>query len=113
MRDDISQHKPGLDDVVVLGNELIKHSTGDDVLMVQDQVDSSKTRYNNFTTRCGDTLAQLEQALPVAQNFYDSHGKLLDWLHHIEPELRSKELTGPEAEKQVQVSCHYMYSIYY
>ena len=75
---------------------------GDDVVSVQDKVNHVKDRYSALDTKCGERLGQMEQALPLAQNFFDTHEKLLDWLQHIEPDLRAKEATGPEAEKQLE-----------
>lgn len=71
--------------------------------MVQDKVDGVKDRYTTLDSKCGDRLNQMEEALPLAQKFFDTHEKLLEWLQHIEPDLRAKEATGPEAERQLQV----------
>lgn len=39
----------------------------------------------------------------MAQTFNEAHAKFLDWVLKVEPQLRAKEATGPEAEEQVQV----------
>lgn len=45
----------------------------------------------------------MEEALPLAKNFNVAHAKFLDWVLSVEPQLRAKEATGPEAFEQVQV----------
>jgi hypothetical protein len=47
----------------------------------------------------------MEEALPLAKNFNEAHASFLDWVLKIEPQLRAKEATGPEAFEQVQVKC--------
>ncbi len=46
----------------------------------------------------------MQQALPLAEKFEDTHAQLLDVLQRMEPELRGAEAAGPEAETQVKVS---------
>ena len=55
----------------------------------------------------------MEEALPLAKNFNEAHAKFLDWVLKIEPQLRAKEPTGPEAEEQVQVKYQKMQWIYF
>lgn len=50
-----------------------------------------------------DSTEQMEEALPLAQNFNDAHAEFLDWVLKTESQLRTKEATGQEAEEQVQV----------
>ncbi len=101
---EIADHKGELDDVVLSGIELLKHSSGDDTGMVQDRIDFFKNRYQNLADRSADRLNKMEEALPLAIKFHDTHEKLVNWLQMVEPELRGKEPIGPEAEAHVLVS---------
>lgn len=100
---DISSHKPEVEDVVFTGLELLKHSSTEDLSTIQDKIDNVKSRYGDLTDNSKERLDQMEQALPLAEEFQDNHSKLLDWMHQMEPELRGKEPIGPDAEKQVEV----------
>ena len=96
--------KPDIDDVIVKGHELMKHCTGDDILAIQDKVDTVKDRYTALNTQCTDQVSHMEEALPIAERFSDVQEKYLRWLQHVEPELRGPEPTGADAEKFMNVS---------
>ena len=96
-----------LDDVILAGAELKKHSSDADNAMTLDQeLSATKQRYEALVTSSSDRLARLEEALPLADTFHDMHEQVLTWLQRVEPELQSgKEPTGADAEKQLDVSC--------
>ncbi len=103
LREEVISLKPDLDDIIINGQELLKHCSGDDSFTVQEKIDAAKTRYRSLDERLSTSLQHLDEALPLARNFHDTHEKLLSWLQHIEPELRAPEPTGPLAEKVVEV----------
>lgn len=61
-------------------------------------------RYSGLKNKVTHQLDQTEQALPLAQRFNEAHGKFLEWLDVVEPELRGKETAGLDAEEAVDVS---------
>lgn len=73
-----------------------------------EALDKKTTTYQNrfldLQNKVSDSAEQMEEALPLAKNFNEAHAKFLDWVLKIEPQLRAKEATGPEAFEQVQVS---------
>ena len=101
---DIQEHKPDLNAVIATGKELLKHSSGDDQDNLADRLDIVAQRYNELTDRAGEHLDKMEQALPLAKTFHDTHDRLVDILYKVEPGLRGAELTGPEAVAQINVS---------
>ena len=98
--------KTALDDVIIAGAELKKHSSdADNTTRLDDELSATKQRYEALVTCCGDRLTRLEDAVPLAETFHSMHEQVLSWLQHVEPELQSgKEPTGAEAEKQLDVS---------
>ena len=101
---ELAHHKADLDDVIIAGHELIKLCDADDAQAMDEQLEGFKQRYGALSTRSEQRLAQMESALPLAGNVQEAHEKLLEWLQHIEPQLRTgKELTGPEGEQQLLV----------
>ena len=70
---------------------------------ISSQVELLKTRYADLKAKADGRAQALEEALPLAEKVKDTHEKFHELLQHIEPELRSKEPVGPEAEEQVQV----------
>lgn len=76
---------------------------GNDVKVVQKKIDSVQARFTELRDKVIDSTEQMEEALPLAQNFNDAHAEFLDWVLKTESQLRTKEATGQEAEEQVQV----------
>ena len=101
---DVREHRDDLDHVLLSGQDLLKQSSGDDQTKVKDTMEGLKDRYEDLANRCDKRQQNLEEALPLAENVHATHEQLLDWLQHVEPELRGKEPVGPEAEDQVAVS---------
>jgi len=77
--------------------------SGNDIKSVQKKIDSSQSRYMELKNKVQDSAEQMEEALPIAKTFNEAHANFIDWVVKIEPKLRAKEATGPEAEEQVQV----------
>jgi len=99
--------KSRLDDVILAGAELKKHSSdADNGLRLDRELSATKQRYEALVTACDDRLERLEEALPLADKFNEMHEQVLSWLERVEPELQAgKEPTGSDAEKQLDVSC--------
>ncbi|XP_041359572.1 microtubule-actin cross-linking factor 1, isoforms 1/2/3/5-like isoform X3 [Gigantopelta aegis] len=89
-------------DIAVKGKGLQDYCKGEDVVHVQMKIDNVQKRYCDLKNKVEDTLEQMEEALPLAQRFQDAHEKLVDWIAKVEPEVRSKDVTCPEAEEHVQ-----------
>ncbi|KAH3698999.1 hypothetical protein DPMN_073945 [Dreissena polymorpha] len=75
---------------------------GDDVKNVQRKIDDIQTRYGELSDKLTDILEQMEEALPLAKNFNETHAKFIDWLVKMEPKTKQQE--GNESEDQVSVS---------
>lgn len=99
--------KTALDDVILAGAELRKHSPdADNETRLDQELSATKDRYEALVTSCSNRLARLEDALPLATTFHEMHEKVLSWLQSVEPQVQTgKEPTGAEAEKQLEVSC--------
>lgn len=76
---------------------------GEDIIIVQLKIDEVQKQFSELKNKVDDSLEQMEEALPLAQNFQEAHEKFMDWAAKVEPELRSKELLGVDAEEKVQV----------
>jgi len=102
----VSAGKSLLDDVVLAGAELKKHSSDtDNAQRLDNELSATKQRYQALVTGSDGRLARLEEALPLADKFHEMHEQVLSWLQRVEPELQTgKEPTGADAEKQLDVS---------
>jgi len=95
-----------LDDVIIAGAELKKHSSDtDNEIRLDNELSGTKQRYEALVLDSEGRLARLEEALPFADTFHDMHEQVVSWLHGVEPEFQpGNEPTGAEAEKQLDVS---------
>ncbi|XP_037699166.1 dystonin isoform X16 [Choloepus didactylus] len=104
LQEDILLRKQNVDQALLNGLELLKQTTGDEVLIIQDKLEAIKARYKDITKLSIDVAKTLEQALQLAKRLHCTHEELRAWLDKVEVELLSYEtqvLTG-EAISQAQ-----------
>nr|XP_035151867.1 dystonin isoform X31 [Callithrix jacchus] len=105
LQEDILLRKQNVDQALLNGLELLKQTTGDEVLIIQDKLEAIKARYKDITKLSADVAKTLEQALQLARRLHSTHEELCTWLDKVEVELLSYEtqvLKG-EAASQAQV----------
>ncbi|XP_036086350.1 dystonin isoform X17 [Rousettus aegyptiacus] len=104
LQEDILLRKQNVDQALLNGLELLKQTTGDEVLIIQDKLDAIKARYKDITRLSTDVAKTLDQALQLARRLHSTHDELCTWLDKVEVELLSYEtqvLKG-EAASQAQ-----------
>ncbi|XP_025274898.1 dystonin isoform X26 [Canis lupus baileyi] len=104
LQEDILLRKQNVDQALLNGLELLKQTTGDEVLIIQDKLEAIKARYKDITKLSTDVAKTLEQALQLARRLHATREELCTWLDKVEVELLSYEtqvLTG-EAASQAQ-----------
>ncbi|KAM9667394.1 dystonin [Trichechus inunguis] len=104
LQEDILLRKQNVDQALLNGLELLKQTTGDEVLIIQDKLEAIKARYKDITKLSTDVAKTLEQALQLARRLHSTHEELRMWLDRVEVELLSFEtqvLKG-EAVSQAQ-----------
>uniref|UniRef100_A0A4W3JBR7 Dystonin n=1 Tax=Callorhinchus milii TaxID=7868 RepID=A0A4W3JBR7_CALMI len=87
LHEDIVVRKQHVDQAVKNGLALLKQTTGDEVIIIQERLDEIKARYAEITTTSGKVLKTLEQALQLATKFKSAHEVLAAWLEQVEAEL--------------------------
>uniref|UniRef100_A0A2K6M6G1 Dystonin n=1 Tax=Rhinopithecus bieti TaxID=61621 RepID=A0A2K6M6G1_RHIBE len=105
LQEDILLRKQNVDQALLNGLELLKQTTGDEVLIIQDKLEAIKARYKDITKLSTDVAKTLEQALQLARRLHSTREELCTWLDKVEVELLSYEtqvLKG-EAASQAQV----------
>ncbi|KAM5256487.1 dystonin [Ctenodactylus gundi] len=105
LQEDILLRKQSVDQALLNGLELLKQTTGDEVLIIQDKLEAIKARYKDITKLGTDVAKTLEQALQLAGQLHTTHEDLCTWLDKVEVELLSCEtqvLKG-EAASQAHV----------
>ncbi|KAG8451599.1 hypothetical protein GDO86_003700 [Hymenochirus boettgeri] len=98
LSEDIMNRKRNVDQAVKNGQALLKQTTGEEVLLIQEKLDGIKTRYAEITTSSGKALRTLEQALQLADKFQSTHDELTGWLKRVEKELAQSYGEPPSGE---------------
>ncbi|XP_068188918.1 microtubule-actin cross-linking factor 1 isoform X15 [Antennarius striatus] len=114
LNDEILSRKKTVDQAIKNGQALLKQTTGEEVLLIQEKLDGIKSRYAEMTAGSSKALRTLEQALQLATRFASAHDDLNQWLDSVEAELnnvepdatpmyqeRQKELKKVSAEKRL------------
>ncbi|NWQ74098.1 DYST protein, partial [Columbina picui] len=103
LQEEILLRKQNVDLAIQNGLELLKQTTGDEVVIIQDKLEGIKARYKDITKLCSDVSKTLEQALQLAGQLHSTHEQLCKWLDEVEVELLSYETQLPTGEELSQV----------
>ncbi|XP_027296167.2 dystonin isoform X3 [Cricetulus griseus] len=103
LQEDILFRKQNVDQALLNGLELLKQTTGDEVLIIQDKLEAIKARYKDITKLSSDVAKTLEQALQLASQLQSMHKELGGWLDRVEVELLSYETQSLKGEASSQV----------
>uniref|UniRef100_A0A671XBJ7 Microtubule actin crosslinking factor 1 n=1 Tax=Sparus aurata TaxID=8175 RepID=A0A671XBJ7_SPAAU len=114
LNEEIVSRKKTVDQAIKNGQALLKQTTGEEVLLIQEKLDGIKSRYAEMTASSSKALRTLEQALQLSTRFASAHDDVNQWLDSMEAELnnvepdatpsyqeRQKELKKVSAEKRL------------
>ncbi|XP_072188960.1 dystonin isoform X12 [Excalfactoria chinensis] len=102
LQEEILLRKQNVDLAIQNGLELLKQTTGDEVIIIQDKLEGIKVRYKDITKLSSDVSKTLEQALQLAGQLHSTHEELCKWLDKVEVELLSYETQIPKGEELSQ-----------
>ncbi|KAM6405049.1 dystonin isoform 14-T14 [Pluvialis apricaria] len=103
LQEEILLRKQNVDLAIQNGLELLKQTTGDEVVIIQDKLEGIKARYKDITKLSSDVSKTLEQALQLAGQLHSTHEELCKWLDEVEVELISYETQIAKGEELSQV----------
>ncbi|KAF1605952.1 UNVERIFIED_CONTAM: Dystonin, partial [Eudyptes pachyrhynchus] len=103
LQEEIFLRKQNVDLAIQNGLELLKQTTGDEVVIIQDKLEGIKARYKDIMKLSSDVSKTLEQALQLAGQLHSTHEELCKWLDKVEVELLSYETQIPKGEELSQV----------
>ncbi|XP_058051863.1 microtubule-actin cross-linking factor 1 [Ahaetulla prasina] len=99
LNDEIVNRKKHVDQAIKNGQALLKQTTGEEVLLIQEKLDGIKTRYSDITAASSKALRTLEQARQLATKFQSTHEELTSWMGQVEEELTSGGGHSPTGEQ--------------
>ncbi|CAL1283110.1 unnamed protein product [Larinioides sclopetarius] len=103
LNEEVSSQKGRVRDILSAAKKLMRESSSNDQAEVRDKADELKDVANNVASLCADRLSSLEQALPLAEHFFETHADLCQWLDDIETEaelLETPALNAHQIKKQ-------------
>ncbi|XP_074073694.1 microtubule-actin cross-linking factor 1 isoform X3 [Macrotis lagotis] len=99
LNEEIVNRKKNVDQAIKNGQALLKQTTGEEVLLIQEKLDGIKTRYADLTVSSSKALRTLEQARQLATKFHATHDELTGWLSKVEDELTASGGQSPKGEQ--------------
>uniref|UniRef100_A0A8B9GC10 Microtubule actin crosslinking factor 1 n=1 Tax=Amazona collaria TaxID=241587 RepID=A0A8B9GC10_9PSIT len=99
LNEEIVNRKKNVDQAIRNGQALLKQTTGEEVLLIQEKLDGIKTRYSDITAASSKALRTLEQARQLATKFQSTHEELTSWMSSVEDELASSGGQSPASEQ--------------
>uniref|UniRef100_A0A3Q1H337 Microtubule actin crosslinking factor 1 n=1 Tax=Anabas testudineus TaxID=64144 RepID=A0A3Q1H337_ANATE len=102
LNEEILSRKKTVDQAIKNGQALLKQTTGEEVLLIQEKLDGIKSRYAEMTASSSKALRTLEQALQLATRFASAHNDLNQWLDGVEAELNTMEPDATPAYQERQ-----------
>uniref|UniRef100_A0A0B7BLJ0 Dystonin n=2 Tax=Arion vulgaris TaxID=1028688 RepID=A0A0B7BLJ0_9EUPU len=97
--EEVNNQKVNARDAVTTGKKLLRDSNQNDVAAIQEKIDKLKNKSQMVTSLTAERLSDLEQALPLAKSFSDTHDNLITWLDEVEPALAELEVTTVDANE--------------
>ncbi|XP_076157599.1 microtubule-actin cross-linking factor 1 isoform X8 [Alosa pseudoharengus] len=107
LNEEIVSRKKTVDQAIKNGQALLKQTTGEEVLLIQEKLDGIKSRYAEMTAGSSKALRTLEQALQLATRFASAHEDISQWLDSVETELNNMEPDNTPAyqDRQKELKC--------
>ncbi|XP_042071592.1 dystonin isoform X19 [Haplochromis burtoni] len=101
LQSDIGLRKKNVDQAISNGVELLKQTTGDEVIVIQGKLDGIKTKYAEINSMSASVLKTLEQVLSLSSKLQHTHTDLSSWLEKAEAEINSFAHQEPVGEQLI------------
>lgn len=72
----------------------MRESSSEDLSFIHEKIEKLKSQTNCVTNLCQERVCTLEQALPLAEHFFETHTDLGQWLDEVEGETELLEAPG-------------------
>lgn len=104
LNDDVTNQKGKVRDVVSSAKKLMRESSSEDMIGIREKMDALRDTSTAVSKLSADRLSVLEQALPLAKHFEESHIDLLTWLDDVEGTVSQLDIpaVNPEQIKKQQ-----------
>lgn len=88
LNDDISSQKGRVRDVLSTAKKVLRESPpSEDTTIIREKMEDLRETMDTVSALSSDRLGILEQALPLAEHFHETHGVLSNWLGDMEEQV--------------------------
>lgn len=88
LNDDISSQKSRVRDVLSTAKKVLRETPpNEDTSLIREKMDDLREAMDTVSALSTDRLGILEQALPLAEHFHDTHNMLVNWLNDMEEQV--------------------------
>ncbi|XP_030234351.1 dystonin isoform X7 [Gadus morhua] len=102
LQEDIKLRRQNVDQAIANGMELLKQTTGDEVVAIQGKLDGIKTKYAEIDTMSRGVCDNLQRVLGLSTELQGTHQELDSWLGGVEAEVSSFAGLKPVGEELTQ-----------
>ena len=89
LNDEINSYKSRVRDVLATAKKVLRESAhGEDIANLREKAEDLKETVENVSKLSSDRLNALEQALPLAEHFFETHNDLNHWMDAMEDEMQ-------------------------
>ncbi|XP_039176254.1 dystonin isoform X40 [Crotalus tigris] len=99
LQEEIKVRKDNVDQAIQNGLLLLKQTTGDEIVVIQDKLEGIKARYKDITNLSSEVFKTLEEALQFSGQLQSVHKELCSWLDKVEVELLSYNSQDPKGKE--------------
>ncbi|XP_069395298.1 dystonin isoform X17 [Paralichthys olivaceus] len=99
LQSDIELRKRNIDQAVSNGMELLKQTTGDEVVVIQGKLDGIKSKYAEINSMSDNVLKTLERVSSLSSKLQHTHEDLNFWLEKAEAEISAFADQEPVGEQ--------------
>ncbi|KAK8744691.1 hypothetical protein OTU49_000570 [Cherax quadricarinatus] len=103
LNDDVASQKGRVRDVLSNAKKVLRESPHhEDTSELREKMDDLKETMESVSKLSSDRLSTLEQALPLAEHFFDTHHELDDWLAVMENEAMVMDTPALRADQIIR-----------
>ncbi|XP_076359130.1 microtubule-actin cross-linking factor 1, isoforms 6/7-like [Tachypleus tridentatus] len=92
MNEDVTGQKNRVRSILETAKKLMREMSTVDVTLIKQKVDELRDLSNSVTATCLERKSALEQALPLAEHFFETHSDLAPWLDETEAKAEMLEI---------------------
>ncbi|XP_013787345.1 dystonin-like, partial [Limulus polyphemus] len=91
MNEEVSGQKSRVRDILTTAKKLMREVSTEDLSIIREKAEELQDLSSCVYTMCIDRMNALEQALPLAEHFFETHSELTQWLDEAEAEMELLE----------------------